>query len=188
VLARDVTLQNGIIAIPRGAYVDGSIIDARPPGHLEGRPRLALQLSNVEVGNTTYVLTSNVWARSGPGKGGQTAQTVTGAAAFGAITGGIVGGGPVALLGAVIGGLGGAGLSAASPGARLIVPAESVVTFHLNAPLTVREPTQDEIRALAANLPGNGYERGPRRDYPGPPPPPPGPPPMPGAPPGGYPY
>ncbi len=187
VLARDIVLQNGTIAIPRGAYVDGSVIDARPPGNLKGRPKLALQLSNVDVGNTSYVLTSNVWARRGPGKGGQTAQTVTGTAAFGAIAGGVVGGGPVALLGAAIGGLGGAGLSALSPGPQLLVPAESIVTFHLNAPLTVREPTQNEIRALAANAPAYGYGRRRRPYYPGYPPPPVSPP-MPGAPPGGYPY
>ncbi len=191
VLVRDVVLRYGIIALPRGAYVDGTIIDARPSGHLKGHPQLALQLSNVEVGDTSYVLTSDVWARRGPGKGGATAQTVTGSAAFGAITGGIVGGGPTALLGAALGGLGGAGLSALSPGARLIVPAESVITFNLNAPLTVREPTLDEIHALAANAPAPGYGQpgyGQRRRpyYRGYPPPPS--PPMPGAPPGGYPY
>lgn len=185
VVAQNVFLRPRVIAIPRGARVLGTIIDARPPGHLKGRPQLALQLSNVEVGNTSYVLTSNVWARRGPGKGAETAQAVTGTAAMGAITGAIVGGGPVALLGAAVGALGGAGLSALSPGARLVVPAESIVTFHLNAPLTVREPTFNQVREVASNLPFTGYRR---RYRSGAPPPAPLPPPIPGAPPGGYPY
>ena len=179
ILVRDVALSNGIIAIPRGAYVEGTVIDARPPGHLTGRPQLALQLSNVIVGRTSYVLSSYVWAHRGPGKGEETASSVAGGAGLGAVSGAIAGGGPVALLGAAIGGIGGAGLSALSSGPHLVVPAEAVITFHLNAPLTVREPTADEVRALAANLPGYGYRR---RRYP------PMPPPLPGAPPGGYPY
>jgi hypothetical protein len=185
VLAQNIVLQNGAIAIPRGAYLEGSVIDARPPGHLKGKPQLALQLSNVQMGGKNYALASSVWARRGPGKGGQTAQTVGGSAAFGAIAGGIVGGGPTALLGAALGGLGGAGLSALSHGPRLIVPAESVITFYLNAPLRVREPTPNEIRAAASNVPPQGYNYGPGPYYPGYPPPPP---PMPGAPQGGYPY
>jgi hypothetical protein len=181
VLVRDVILQNGIIAIPRGAYVQGTVIDSRPPGHLKGHPRLALQLSNLEIAGAHYPLTSYAWARRGPGKGGQTAANVTGSAAVGAVAGGIVGGGPTALLGAALGGLGGAGLTALSPGARLIVPAESVITFYLNAPVTVREPTINEIHSLDGNVPAVGpYASQPY--YPGYPPSPP-PPPVPNEPP-----
>ena len=182
-LARDIVLRNGVIALPRGAYVEGTVIDARPPGHLKGRPQLALQLSNITIGNTSYVLTSSMWAHRGPGKGGETAQAVGGGATFGAITGAIVGGGPVALLGAAIGALGGAGLSALSSGPHLVVPAESIVNFRLNAPLTVRELTAAQVRMVAANLPECGNCRPRRRryysSYPAS---------VPGAPPGGYPY
>lgn len=189
VVVEDVILLNGALALPRGAYVEGSVIDARPPGHLKGHPKLALQLDVVRVGDNHYPLTSQVWARRGPGKGDQTTGNVVGGAAGGAIIGGAVGGGPTALLGALLGGLGGAGLSSLSHGARLAVPAESILTFYLNAPVTVREPTVDEVRSLAGNVPvrnygpGPGYGRGPGPYYPGgyPPPPPPGPP-------GGYPY
>ena len=181
-LARDIVLRNGVIAIPRGAYVEGTVIDARPPGHLKGRPQLALQLSNITMGNTSYVLTSSMWAHRGPGKGGETAQAVGGGAAFGAITGAIVGGGPIALLGAAIGGLGGAGLSALSSGPHLVVPAESIVNFRLNAPLTVRELTAAQVRMVAANLPPCRNCRPRRRYYSSYPAS------VPGAPPGGYPY
>ncbi|MHB8301462.1 MAG: BON domain-containing protein [Acidobacteriaceae bacterium] len=177
IVVRNIEVAKDVIAVPRGAYVEGTIIDARPAGHLKGRPQLALQLSNVNIGRASYVLSSYVWAHEGPGKGGETASAVAGSAGIGAITGAIVGGGPVALLGAAIGGLGGAGLSALSSGPHLVVPAESVITFHLNAPLTVREPTASEVRIIAANLPSQGYRRRRRN-----------PPPIPGAPPGGYPY
>lgn len=191
VVAQDVILQNGIIAIPRGAVLDGVVVDARPPGHLKGRPKLALQLLNVEMGGRSYPLTSSIWDHEGPGKGGQTAGTVVGTTGAGAVIGGIAGGGSGALLGSVIGGLGGLGISSLNRGPQLFVPAESVLTFYVEAPLTVQEPTRGEIQSLAGNIPyGYAHRPPPPRPYypypyrPGyyPPPPPPG------GPPGGYPY
>jgi hypothetical protein len=173
VLAQSVQV-NGVTALPRGAMVEGTVIDARPAGRLAGRPKLALQLSNINMGSASYVLTTQDWAHQGPGKGGQTAGAVAGGAVFGAIAGAIFGGGPVALLGAAIGGLGGAGLSALSPGAHILAPAESVLTFRLTAPLIVREPTVEEVQSMAANAPPSRPTRRYRRAYyPYPPPYPP---------------
>jgi hypothetical protein len=193
ILVQDIVVQNGVIAVPRGADVTGTVVDARGPGKLKGRPQLALQLTGVNFSSTTYPLVSQVWARGGPGKGGQSAANIGGSAAAGAIIGGAVGGGPTALLGGLLGGLGGAGLSSLSSGPQLFIPAESVLTFYLSAPVTVHVPTYGEIQQLASRVPPSAYGR-PGGGYP----PPPGyypphpvyypPPPPPGAPPGGYPY
>ena len=189
ILVKDIVLQNGAIAIPRGAQVLGTVVDARGPGKLKGRPQLALQLTGLNVANTHYQLNSNVWARGGPGKGGQSAANIGGGATMGAIVGGAFGGGPAALLGGLLGGLGGAGMSSLSSGPRIIIPAESVLTFYLNGPLTVREPTSGVIRMLGSQVPPAAYGPRPRGYYaPGYPPPagPIAPPPY--GPPGGYPY
>ena len=190
ILVQNIVVQNGAIAIPRGADITGTVVDARGPGKLKGRPHLALQLNGVDVSGAAYPLASQMWVRGGPGKGGQSAATIGGSAAAGAIIGGAVGGGPTALLGGVLGGLGGAGLSSLSSGPQLYIPPESVLTFYLSAPVTVHVPTYGEIQQLASRVPPSAYGRG----YP----PPPGyypprpvyypPPPPPGAPPGGYPY
>ncbi len=189
ILVKDIILQNGAIAIPRGAQVLGTVIDARGPGHIKGRPQLALQLTGLNVANTHYQLSSYVWARGGPGKGGQSAANIGGGATMGALVGGAFGGGPAALLGGLLGGLGGAGISSLSSGPRIIIPSESVLTFYLNAPLTVREPTSGVIRMLGSQVPPAAYGRRPRGYYAPGYPPPPGPiaPPLYG-PPGGYPY
>ncbi len=189
ILVKDIILQNGAIAIPRGAQVMGTVIDARGPGHLKGRPQLALQLNGLNVANTHYRMSSYVWARGGPGKGGQSAANIGGGAVMGSIVGGAFGGGPAALLGGLLGGLGGAGISSLSSGPRIIIPAESVLTFYLNAPLTVREPTMGEIRMLGSQVPPSAYGPRPRGYYAPGYPPPPGPiAPPPYGPPGGYPY
>ena len=189
ILVKDIILQNGAIAIPRGAEVIGTVIDARGPGHLKGRPQLALQLTGLNIAHTHYPLSSHVWARGGPGKGGQSAANIGGGATMGAIVGGAFGGGPAALLGGLLGGLGGAGISSMSSGPRIIIPAESVLTFYLNAPLTVREPTMGEIRMLGSQVPPAAYGPRPRGYYAPGYPPQPGPMvPPPYGPPGGYPY
>ncbi len=194
ILVKDIVLENGAIAIPRGAQVLGTVVDARGPGHIKGRPQLALQLTGLNVANTHYQLSSYVWARGGPGKGGQSAANIGGGAAMGAIVGGAFGRGPGALLGGLLGGLGGAGISSLSSGPRIVIPSESVLTFYLNAPLTVREPTPGVIRMLGSQVPPAAYGRRPRGYYAPGYPPPPGPiaPPPgyfpPGGPPGGYPY
>ena len=193
ILVQDIVVQNGLIAIPRGADISGTVVDARGPGKLKGKPHLALQLTGLNFSGTTYPLVSQVWARGGPGKGGQSAANIGGSAAAGAIIGGAVGGGPTALLGGLLGGLGGAGLSSLSSGPQLYIPPESVLTFYLNAPVTVHVPTYGEIQQLASRVPPSAYGHPAYgRGYP----PPPGyyPPPQPvyypppGAPPGGYPY
>ena len=193
ILVQDIVEQNGVIAIPRGADVTGTVVDARGPGKLKGRPHLALQLTGVNFSSTTYPLMSQVWVRGGPGKGGQSAANIGGSAAAGAIIGGAVGGGPTALLGGLLGGLGGAGLSSLSSGPQLYIPPESVLTFYLSAPVTVHVPTIGEIQQLASRVPPSAYGRPAYgRGYPPPPGyyPPPRPVyyPPPGAPPGGYPY
>jgi len=193
ILVQDIVVQNGVIAVPRGADVTGTVVDARGPGKLKGRPQLALQLTGLSFASTTYPMASQIWARGGPGKGGQSAANIAGSAGVGAIIGGAVGGGPTALLGGLLGGLGGAGLSSLSSGPQLYVPPESVLTFYLSAPVTVHPPTLGEIRRLASRVPPTAYGRPAYgRGYPPPPGyyPPPRPVyyPPPGAPPGGYPY
>jgi hypothetical protein len=94
---------------------------------------------------------------------------------MGAIIGGAVGGGSGAAVGAVAGGGAGTAVSAAG-GPHAWIPAEALVTFHLNAPVTVDPVSQQEAMRLAQGLYPGGPQLYRRRAYYGPgyPPPPPG--------------
>ena len=86
------------------------------------------------------------------------------AALLGAIIGGVAGGGAGAAIGAVAGGTVGTAASAATHGPHVWIPAEALVTFHLNTPLTVDPVSQQEAARLAQGLyPGgpNLYRRQP---------------------------
>lgn len=171
---QDVTL-GGVLAIPKGATVHGVVTESKKAGQLGGSAELALTLTSMDLGGKTYPLATDEFKVKGPNKAGRTAGNIFGGALIGALIGGAAGGGGGAAIGAAAGGTVGTAASAATPGPGAWIPAEALVTFHLNAPLTVDPVTQDEAMRLAQGLnPGgpNLYRRGYyRAGYPyGPPP------------------
>ena len=144
---------NGVVAIPRGAVLTGTVVAAKNAGPFGGSPRLELKLTTVTLGAETYPLESDTWSSQGPSKSGYTAANTVGGAAFGAVIGAIAGGGVGAGVGAVAGGTSGALISSATHGPRLDLPAEVLLQFHLTAPLTVQPVNYSEAQRLAASVP-----------------------------------
>jgi hypothetical protein len=167
-------LANGMVAIPRGAAVQGYVADTQPGGDLRGRGGIALQLSQVTLEGHPYPLTSDPWSHAGYDKTGQTVGTTVGLGAVGATIGAIAGGGPGALLGAGIGAIAGLGVSSASRQGEAAVPSEAIVSFRLTQQAALMTVSQAELDRLGAGLPpppANAPAMR-RRYYPPPPPPP----------------
>ena len=146
---RDV-LVNGWLAIPRGAMMHGVVTESKSAGELKGSAELALRLTSLDLGGRNYPLDSDEFRVKGPGKGARTAGNIIGGSVLGAIIGGAAGGGSGAVIGAVAGGTVGTAASAASRGPNAWIPAEALVTFHLNAPVTVDPVSQEEANRLAS--------------------------------------
>ena len=161
----DIT-TTGEVAIPRGASVQGVVVDAKKAGALKGEGALALQINSVTLAGTTYPVVSDLWERQGPDKSVRTVNSALGLGVLGAIVGGVAGGGAGAAVGAGVGaGVGVVG-SAASQGGRIIVPPEAVLTFHLAQPAVVRTVSEQEMQRLAyAAGPGAGAQPVVRRRY-----------------------
>jgi len=160
---RDVTL-GGALAIPRGATVHGVVTEAKKSGELSGSPELALALTSLDLGGRSYPLTSDEFKVKGPNKAGRTVGNAFGGALLGAIIGGAVGRGAGAAIGAGAGAAAGTAATAATPGPNVWIPAEALVTFHLNAPVTVAPVSAQEAARLAQGLYPGGpslYRRGP---------------------------
>ena len=160
----------GAIAIPRGASVSGVVVDARKAGALKGEGELALAINSLTLGGTSYPLVSDTWERQGQDKAVRTVNSALGLGVLGAIVGGVAGGGAGAAIGAGVGaGVGVAG-SASSPGGRVIVPPEAVLTFHLAQPASVNTVSEGEMQRLAYAAGPAGPGAPPvvrRRYYPG---------------------
>ena len=159
---RDVVF-GGALAIPRGATVHGVITESKKAGELGGSAELALRLTSLDLGGQSYPLDTDQFKVKGPNKAGQTVGNAFGGAILGAIIGGAVGRGPGAAIGAAAGAGAGTAASAASPGPGVWIPAEALVTFHLNTPLTVTPVGAQEAARLAQGLYSGGpslYRRG----------------------------
>jgi hypothetical protein len=164
---RDVAI-GGVLAIPKGATVHGVVTESKKAGDLGGSAELALRLTSLDLGGHSYDLDTDQFKVRGPNKAGQTVGNAVGGGILGTIIGCAVGRGVGCAVGAGAGVAAGVGASAASGGPRAWIPAEALVTFHLNTPLTVDPVSAQEAARLAQGLyPGgpNLYRRGPNSYY-----------------------
>jgi len=159
-------VAGGVLAVPRGAIVHGVVteVNNEGSGKLAGSSVLALALTSLDLGGQSYPLNTDQFKVKGPNKAGQTVSNAVGGALIGAIIGCAVGRGPGCAIGAGAGAAGGTAASAASSGPRVWIPAEALVTFHVNAPITVNPVSAQEAARLAQGLYPGGpslYRRSP---------------------------
>ena len=159
-------VAGGVLAIPRGATVHGVVTEVSNAGSgkLAGSSALALALTSLDLGGQSYPLNTDQFKVKGPNKAGQTVSNAVGAGLIGTIIGCAVGRGAGCAIGAGAGVAAGTAASAASPGPRVWIPAEALVTFHINAPITVAPVSAQEAARLAEGLYPGGpslYRRGP---------------------------
>ncbi len=132
-LAAPVKTSGGETVFPRGTRVSGTVVASKGRGKFKGAGDLGISIT--EIGG--YSVNTNIYERVEKGKGKRTAGVIGGGAGLGALIGGLAGGGK----GALIGGLAGAGAGtagAAYTGNKdVVIPAESVISFHLTSPVTV---------------------------------------------------
>jgi hypothetical protein len=142
-------VAGGAVAIPRGAAVQGTVVDAKKAGTFKGQGELSLKINTVSMGGVVYPVTTEVWDHNGRDKTVGTVNRTVGTSAIGALFGAAAGGGAGAAIGAGVGaGLGLAG-SAASPRGEIIVPPESVLNFRTAQPVEVRTVSQAEMARLS---------------------------------------
>ena len=160
---RDVAI-GGVLAIPKGATVHGVVTESKKAGDLGGSAELALRLTSLDLGGHSYDLDTDQFKVKGPNKANQTVGNAVGGGILGTIIGCAVGRGVGCAVGAGAGVAAGVGASAASSGPRAWIPAEALVTFHINTPVTVDPVSSQEAARLAEGLYQGGpnlYRRGP---------------------------
>ncbi len=130
----------GNVVIPAGANAQIVIRSATKGGKIRGASDLVLDLDSVSIDGRQYRLSTTDLTqkgRSGVGVNRRTGEFTGGGAAIGAIIGAIAGGGRGAAIGAGSGAGAGALTQILTKG-TIKVPVETVLTFRLDQPLTVR--------------------------------------------------
>jgi BON domain len=152
-VAQDV-IVNGLVAIPRGAPVLGSIVEAHEAAHFKGRALLSLQLTQISAHGQKIPIDTDTYSKEGKARGKNTAEKAGGGALLGALVGALAGGGKGAAIGALAGGGAGAGVNAVTRGEQVNLPSESRLDFHLQNPAAINLTILPNGKV--ANTPDNG--------------------------------
>ncbi len=135
----DDVLVNGQVVIPRGSRAEGTVVDAKLLGKFKGGAYLAVRLERVHTNWGSYPVSTSSIDRAEKGKGKRTAVMAGGGAGFGALVGALAGGGKGAAIGALAGGGAGTAGSAFTGNKQIFLPAETLLTFHLENSVHITE-------------------------------------------------
>lgn len=136
-LAHSVAVD-GVVAIPAGAGVAGTVVDSKSPGRFKGEGTLSVALTSISVHGVPTTISSSTYSQSVKGKGKRTAVMAGGGTGAGALIGGLAGGGKGALIGGLVGAGAGTAGAAFTGNKDLQILAESVVTFKLGNSIRVK--------------------------------------------------
>jgi hypothetical protein len=131
--------SGGKVVLPKGAELQGKVVDAKSQGRFKGGASLSLALESVTVGGEAYDIKTSSVSRYQKGKGKRSAALIGGGAGGGALIGGLAGGGKGVLIGAVLGAGAGTAGAAYTGEKEIVLAAESTLSFKLTAPLTVKQ-------------------------------------------------
>jgi hypothetical protein len=136
-VAKDI-LVGSAVAIPQGANVSGTVIDAKPLGRFAGGASLQIRLDSIDIKGANVPVQTAEKSFTEKGKGKRTAVMAGGGAALGGVIGALAGGGKGAAIGAAAGAGAGTGGAAFTGNKDIVLPAESDVTFELSQPVEIR--------------------------------------------------
>ena len=125
--------------VPKGTSAFGQVTVSDPSGRLKGSSYLGVQLTAIALPNGDRIAIQTATnERISKGTGKKTGVKMGIGAGLGALIGALAGGGKGAAIGAGAGGAAGAGVAYATGGNPAVIPSESVLTFQLAAPVTIK--------------------------------------------------
>ena len=175
-LARPLVVD-GVVVAQTGQTVGGRVVEAQKAGRVSGVSRLKLQLTDLTlVDGQQLPIQSQMVTRSGPTTEGRDAGAIATTTAAGAAIGAAADWGRGAAIGAGAGAAAGVLGVLLTRGAPTVVYPEAVLTFRIEAPVTV---STDRAPQAFRYVEPSDYDRAnysaqapPVRRAPGPPPPP----------------
>lgn len=139
-IQQDVLGASGQVIVPKGSAAE-LVIRKTSAGGMTGSPEMVLDVEAITIAGSRYVVsTVDLEQKSGTGLGmnKRTAEMVGGGAALGTILGAVAGGGKGAAIGALAGTAGGAGVQVLLKGKEVRVPAETILKFKLDQPVSLQ--------------------------------------------------
>ncbi len=139
-VTRDV-MADGVVVIPAGTRVHGSVTLVDEGGKVRERARLGVRFHTVVFADGTEVrLPTETIYRDGESPAGRSTAKIGGGAAAGALIGAILGGGKGAAIGAAVGAGGGTAATMAGGRRPAQLPAGQTLTVRLSDPVSLEVP------------------------------------------------
>ena len=138
-LARAIVID-GRTVLPAGSRASGYVSDARRPGKVKGRGRVAVRFTSIAPANESesYRMRTTSWVAVAPATKKKDALTIGVPAAGGAVVGALVGGKKGAGIGAAAGGGAGTAVVLTTRGKNVRIGRGAVLAVRLTEPLSVR--------------------------------------------------
>ncbi len=136
-LSQDLVVDGKVLG-PKGSVVVGKVSNVEGSGRVEGRARMSLALSEINVGQDSYPIRTNILSFEAESTKGRDAKVVGGTTGVGAIIGAIAGGKKGAAIGAVIGAGAGAGTVMATKGKEVEFQPEQKFSFKLESDVEMK--------------------------------------------------
>jgi hypothetical protein len=144
--------SDGEEAVPAGVELTGHLVEVKSASKFAGQSEVIMQLDSLTSGGQTYSVQTDQYKKTGASRGKNTAEKVGGGAVLGGIIGALAGGGKGAAIGAAAGAGVGGGVQAASKSQQIKLPSETVLSFTLQAAITVvQAPSADANRQKLDN-------------------------------------
>jgi hypothetical protein len=136
-VTRDV-MADGRVAIPAGTRVIGDVTLVERGGKMKDKARLGIRFHTMVLADNTQIpFRTDAIYREGSSPGAEASRKIGGAAVGGAILGAILGGAKGAAIGGATGAAGGSAVVMAGDRNAATLPAGTIVTVRLTAPVTV---------------------------------------------------
>ena len=140
-VSSDIIGDNGQVVVPRGARANLVVQQIKEGGTFTSG-NLVLDLDSIDVNGHRYRVSTEDLSKgngSGIGANKRTGEMVGGGAVLGTLLGALAGGGKGAAIGAIAGAAAGGGVQVLTKGKEIRVPAETVLNFRLDQPVSLRE-------------------------------------------------
>lgn len=131
-------IHDGIEIAPKGAEVEGRIVEADKGGRVKDRASLSVQLTGLHAtGGQLVEISTNSISREANATKGKDATKIGIGSGIGATVGAIAGSGKGAAIGAAAGAGAGTGVVLATTGDPAVIPSETVLVFALRSPARI---------------------------------------------------
>jgi hypothetical protein len=128
---------NGKVVVPQGAEAIGRLTSVSQPGRFRGRPVVMMELTALNFDGRSVGILTSAHLEQGGSRGKQTATYIGGGGLVGTLIGTIAAGPTGFLIGSSIGAASGAVVTAVRGPAPVRIPAESLMLFTVQAPVSL---------------------------------------------------